>query len=88
MPSAEASAAGSSTAFARCHCQLSPCHETGLGYHCASLRQDRAGMASYSTNEFRSGLKVMLEGDPCSVLENEFVKPAKARRSTRSSCTC
>ncbi|MEQ8515736.1 MAG: elongation factor P, partial [Chromatocurvus sp.] len=22
-------------------------------------------MANYSTNEFRSGLKVMLDGDPC-----------------------
>src|SRR5699024_5290968 len=32
-------------------------------------------MASYSTNEFKSGLKVMLDGDPCSIIENEFVKP-------------
>ena len=32
-------------------------------------------MASFSTNEFRSGLKVMLAGEPCSILENEFVKP-------------
>ena len=31
-------------------------------------------MANYSTNEFRSGLKLMLDGDPCSILENEFVK--------------
>ena len=31
-------------------------------------------MAQYSTNEFRSGLKVMLDGDPCSIVENEFVK--------------
>ena len=34
-------------------------------------------MASYSTNEFRSGLKVLLEGDPCTILDNEFVKPGK-----------
>ena len=40
-------------------------------------------MASYSTNEFRSGLKVMLEGDPCSVLENEFVKPGKGQAFNR-----
>ena len=32
-------------------------------------------MATYSTNEIRAGLKVMLDGDPCSILENEFVKP-------------
>ncbi|TVP52082.1 MAG: elongation factor P, partial [Halomonadaceae bacterium] len=34
-------------------------------------------MASYSTNEFRAGLKVMLDGDPCAILENELVKPGK-----------
>lgn len=40
-------------------------------------------MASYSTNEFRSGLKVMLDGDPCVVLENEFVKPGKGQAFNR-----
>ncbi len=40
-------------------------------------------MAGYSTNEFRSGLKVMLEGDPCSILENEFVKPGKGQAFNR-----
>ena len=40
-------------------------------------------MASYSTNEFKSGLKVMLEGDPCSILENEFVKPGKGQAFNR-----
>lgn len=40
-------------------------------------------MASYSTNEFRSGLKVMLDGDPCSVVENEFVKPGKGQAFNR-----
>lgn len=40
-------------------------------------------MASYSTNEFRSGLKVMLEGEPCSILENEFVKPGKGQAFNR-----
>ena len=55
------------------------------------LRYDRAGfgpgvkgrMASYSTNEFRSGLKVMLDGEPCSILENEFVKPGKGQAFNR-----
>ena len=40
-------------------------------------------MASYSTNEFKPGLKVLLEGDPCSILENEFVKPGKGQAFTR-----
>jgi len=40
-------------------------------------------MASYSTSEFKSGLKVMLEGDPCSILENEFVKPGKGQAFNR-----
>ncbi len=40
-------------------------------------------MASYSTNEFKSGLKVMLEGDPCSIVENEFVKPGKGQAFNR-----
>ena len=40
-------------------------------------------MASYSTNEFKSGLKVLLEGEPCSILENEFVKPGKGQAFNR-----
>jgi len=40
-------------------------------------------MANYSTSEFRSGLKVMLDGDPCAILENEFVKPGKGQAFNR-----
>ena len=40
-------------------------------------------MATYSTNEFKSGLKVMLDGDPCSILENELVKPGKGQAFSR-----
>lgn len=40
-------------------------------------------MASYSTNEFRAGLKVLLEGDPCSIVANEFVKPGKGQAFNR-----
>jgi elongation factor P len=40
-------------------------------------------MANYSTNEFKSGLKVLLEGDPCSILENEIVKPGKGQAFNR-----
>lgn len=40
-------------------------------------------MAVFSTNEFKSGLKVMLDGDPCSIIENEFVKPGKGQAFNR-----
>ncbi|MFP1727816.1 elongation factor P [Lonsdalea quercina] len=40
-------------------------------------------MASYSTNEFRSGLKIMQDGEPCAIIENEFVKPGKGQAFNR-----
>jgi len=40
-------------------------------------------MASYSTNEFKSGLKIMIDNDPCSIIENEFVKPGKGQAFNR-----
>ena len=40
-------------------------------------------MANYSTNEFKPGLKVMLDGDPCAILENEYVKPGKGQAFNR-----
>lgn len=40
-------------------------------------------MSSYSTNQFKSGLKVMLDNDPCSIIENEFVKPGKGQAFNR-----
>ena len=40
-------------------------------------------MASYSTNEFRAGVKVMIDGDPCTIIENEFVKPGKGQAFNR-----
>ena len=40
-------------------------------------------MASYSTNEFRAGLKIILSGDPFAIVENEFVKPGKGQAFNR-----
>lgn len=40
-------------------------------------------MATYSTNEFRSGMKIMLDGDPYNILENEMVKPGKGQAFNR-----
>ena len=41
-------------------------------------------MASYSTNEFRAGLKILLDGDPYNIVENEFVKPGKGQAFNRA----
>ena len=40
-------------------------------------------MATYSTNEFRPGLKIMLDNDPYTIVENEFVKPGKGQAFNR-----
>ena len=40
-------------------------------------------MASYNTSEFRSGLKLLIDGDPCAIVENEFVKPGKGQAFNR-----
>ncbi|UTV27558.1 elongation factor P [Photobacterium atrarenae] len=40
-------------------------------------------MASFSTNEFRGGMKIMLDNEPCVIIENEFVKPGKGQAFNR-----
>lgn len=40
-------------------------------------------MATFSTSEFKSGLKILLDGDPCAIVENEFVKPGKGQAFSR-----
>jgi elongation factor P len=40
-------------------------------------------MATYSTNEFKGGLKILLDGDPFTIVENEFVKPGKGQAFNR-----
>ena len=40
-------------------------------------------MANYSTNDFKPGLKVMLDSNPCSIMENEYVKPGKGQAFNR-----
>jgi len=40
-------------------------------------------MAGYNTNEFRSGLKIMLDGDPYTIVENILVKPGKGQAFSR-----
>ncbi|MBU0500720.1 MAG: elongation factor P [Gammaproteobacteria bacterium] len=40
-------------------------------------------MAFYSTSEFKGGLKILLDGDPYTIVENEFVKPGKGQAFNR-----
>ena len=40
-------------------------------------------MATYSTNEFKSGMKILLDNDPYAILENEYVKPGKGQAFNR-----
>lgn len=40
-------------------------------------------MATYSTNEFKSGLRILIDNDPCIIVENEFVKPGKGQAFNR-----
>lgn len=40
-------------------------------------------MVDYSTNEMKPGMKVMLDGDPASVIENDYVKPGKGQAFNR-----
>jgi elongation factor P len=57
---------------------------SGSRYDAPSLRSaPEENMASYSTNEFRSGLKIILDGEPFAIVENEFVKPGKGQAFNR-----
>ena len=40
-------------------------------------------MSSYTTNEIRGGMKLLIDGDPYSVIENEYVKPGKGQAFNR-----
>ena len=43
----------------------------------------RLNMSSYSTNQFRAGLRIIIDADPCMIVENEFVKPGKGQAFNR-----
>lgn len=40
-------------------------------------------MSTISTNECKNGIKVMVDGEPCSILANEYVKPGKGQAFNR-----
>lgn len=41
-------------------------------------------MASYNTSDFRTGLKILIDGEPYTITENEFVKPGKGQAFARA----
>ncbi|WP_455208468.1 elongation factor P [Kaarinaea lacus] len=40
-------------------------------------------MAIYTTNELRSGMKLMIDGAPCNIVDVDFVKPGKGQAFAR-----
>lgn len=40
-------------------------------------------MSVYSTSQFKNGLKILLDGDPYSIVENQEVKPGKGQAFNR-----
>jgi len=40
-------------------------------------------MANYSGNELKTGLKIMIDNQPCNIVDLEFVKPGKGQAFTR-----
>lgn len=40
-------------------------------------------MATYTMNELKNGLKIMVDNAPCNIVECEFVKPGKGQAFTR-----
>lgn len=40
-------------------------------------------MATYYSNDFRAGLKIMMDGEPYAVEASEFVKPGKGQAFAR-----
>ena len=37
----------------------------------------------YTTSDIKNGLKVLIDGEPCIIIENEFEKPGKGQAFTR-----
>lgn len=40
-------------------------------------------MATYSTSEFKNGLKFLMDGQPCSIVDNTIVQPGKGQAFNR-----
>lgn len=59
----------------------------GFGYgnepESVKVTAEREYMVTFSTNEFKNGLRLMVDGDPCLIVDTEFVKPGKGQAFTR-----
>jgi elongation factor P len=58
----------------------------GIAHPTDKVKKDKIHgdtMATFSTSEFKNGLKVLIDGEPCSILENEVVKPGKGQAFNR-----
>src|SRR5690348_12869386 len=55
------------------------------GLFCRPARRENPEnpMSSYTTNEIRGGMKLLIDGDPYSVIDNEYVKPGKGQAFNR-----
>ena len=62
--------------------RIRPVTGGGLRYHSRLLKPVQI-MTSYNTNEFRSGLRILIDQHPCIIVENEFVKPGKGQAFNR-----
>ena len=40
-------------------------------------------MASYGTNQLKNGLKLLIDNEPCVVVDTDMVKPGKGQAFTR-----
>jgi len=43
-------------------------------------------MASYNLNQVKVGVKIMVDGDPCIIVDADFVKPGKGQAFTKIKC--
>ena len=47
------------------------------------LQQQERFMASFGMNDVKNGLKIIVDGYPCAIIDTEFVKPGKGQAFTR-----
>jgi elongation factor P len=56
-------------------------HSTGFAFSAAV--QGVIGMASYGMNDVKNGMKIIVDGYPCTIVDTEYVKPGKGQAFTR-----
>ena len=41
-------------------------------------------MATYGLNDVKNGLKILIDGEPCTIVDTDFIKPGKGQAFTGS----